>query len=137
MKRREFITLLGGAAVWPLVARAQQPAKVRQFGILEHGARQQRMRTTMNALRQGLAGVWAMAKIGIMFLIIVRLMAMRTGFPRLLRNLVRLRVDLIVTRGTPAARAAKNATETIPIVLWLPWRAARRWRRRQSRAARW
>ena len=38
-------------------------------------------------------------------------------FPALADELVRLRVDLIVTRGTPAARAAKNATETIPIVM--------------------
>ena len=54
MKRREFITLLGGAAVgWPITARAQQPAKVALIGFLDLGPASARM-SRVEALRGGL-----------------------------------------------------------------------------------
>jgi hypothetical protein len=53
MKRREFITLIGGAAVWPLAARAQQPAKVPKIGYLGFGPASA-YATRVEALRAGL-----------------------------------------------------------------------------------
>ena len=54
MKRREFITLLGGATAWPLAARAQQPRKMYRIGVLWHGANAEEEAIYLAALRQGL-----------------------------------------------------------------------------------
>ena len=53
MKRREFITLLGGAAAWPLAARAQQPASSRKIGLL-HPGESTVVSTRIVAIREGL-----------------------------------------------------------------------------------
>jgi hypothetical protein len=56
MRRREFITLLGGAATWPLAARAQQPATMRRVGVLLPAAADDlRFQTLLGAFLQGLA----------------------------------------------------------------------------------
>jgi ABC-type uncharacterized transport system substrate-binding protein len=114
MRRREFITLLGGgAAAWPLVARAQQGEKVWRIGILET------VPATLNsanyaALRQGLRQLGYVE--GRNLIIEYRSADGRTArFPELARELVHVGVDLIVTRGTSAAEAAKNAT--LPVVM--------------------
>jgi putative tryptophan/tyrosine transport system substrate-binding protein len=116
MKRREFITLLGGAASgWPLAARAQQPSKVYRIGVLEqtsaaiHDA-------YFDAFRQGLHEHGFVE--GQNLLIEYRSADDRAErYPALAAELVGLNVDLILTRGTPAALAAKNATTTIPVVM--------------------
>jgi len=116
MKRREFIALLGGTAVaWPLAARAQQAGKVHRIGVLET------ISTTLNvanfyALREGLRQLGYAE--GQNLVIEYRSADGRDDrFPGLARELLALKVDVIVTRGTPAAKAVKNATSTVPVVM--------------------
>src|SRR5207247_2674994 len=116
VKRREFITLLGGAAaVWPLAASAQQTDRVRRIGVLET------VSVTLNAanydaLPQGLRELGYVE--GRNLVIEYRSADGRAGrFPDLATELVRRDVDLIITRGTPAALAAKNVTATILVVM--------------------
>jgi len=114
MRRREFITLLGGAAAWPLTVRAQQAARLYRIGMLDHTS------AALNAanlagFRQGMRELGYVE--GQSFVIEYRSVDGRIErYPDLAAELVRLEVDAIVTRGTPAVLAAKNATSTIPII---------------------
>jgi len=116
MRRRESMLLLGGAmTAWPLIARAQQVGKIYRIGILET-IPAARNAANLDALRKGLRDFGYVE--GRNLVIEYRSADGRAErFPDLASELVRLKVDLIVTRGTPAARAAKNATETIPVVM--------------------
>src|SRR5262245_18762670 len=115
MRRREFITLIGGAASWPLAAGAQQPTKVARIGI------------------PGLASAAAAA----LYVNAVRVVLHDLGYiegksliieyrfadgnyerlPNLAAQLVHLNVDVLVTFAAPGTQAAKSATSTIPIVM--------------------
>jgi ABC-type uncharacterized transport system substrate-binding protein len=116
VKRREFITLIGGAAAaWPVAARAQQMGKIYRIGILEPISAA-RNAANLDALRKGLRELGYVE--GRNLVIEYRSADGRAErFPDLASELVRLKVDLIVTRGTPATIAAKNATGTIPVVM--------------------
>jgi putative ABC transport system substrate-binding protein len=116
MRRREFITLLGSAAAaWPFAARAQQGERIRRVGVLETVSVMLNA-ANYDALRQGLRELGYVE--GRNLVIEYRSADGRTGrFPDLAAELVRRDVDLIITRGTPAALAAKNVTATIPIVM--------------------
>lgn len=116
MRRRKFLSLLGGAAVgWPLVARAQQMGKLYRIGILETIPMAQNA-ANLDALRKGLRDLGYVE--GQNLAIEYRSADGRAErFPDLASELVGLKVDLIVTRGTPAAKAAKNATRAIPVVM--------------------
>jgi putative tryptophan/tyrosine transport system substrate-binding protein len=114
MKRREFITLLGGtAASWPFAASAQQPAKVYRLGFLTttsgpapgHEAFEAALTKLGYRERQNLVIEWRYAAGDL------------ARLPELAADLVRADVDVIVTQTTPAALAAKRATTKIPIVM--------------------
>jgi putative tryptophan/tyrosine transport system substrate-binding protein len=111
MRRREFITLVGGvAAAWPLAARAQQTKRIPRIGVLWPNPP-----ATFEFMRQGLMDFgyvegrnidfefrWAEGKLD--------------QLSELGAELARLQVDVIVTLAPQATLAAKNATQTIPIV---------------------
>ena len=114
MKRRAFITLLGGAAAFPLAARAEQK-KIWRIGVLETVS--QALNTAnFDAFRLGLRELGHVE--GQSYVVEYRSAdGNAKRFPELATEFVRLPVDIIVTRGTPAAQAAKEATATIPIVM--------------------
>jgi putative ABC transport system substrate-binding protein len=115
MKRREFITLLGGAATWPLTARAQQPAaKVFRIGYLGLTTADS-LPKRPEAFRAGLRDLGYQE--GRDFVIEYRWADNNYDrLPTLLADLVHLNVDVIVTHGTPGSLAAKKATTKIPAV---------------------
>ena len=117
MRRREFITLLGGAALaWPLAARAQKAARVRRIGVLMVTAESDPLgQQRVGALRAGLVELgW---REGGNLQIDVRWSG---GDANRLKDytaeLVRLVPDVIVTNGSPATAAIEQATRSIPIV---------------------
>jgi putative ABC transport system substrate-binding protein len=115
MKRRAFITLLGGATAWPFAARAQELQRVPRIGVLLSGTRSS-FAVRAEALQQGLRQLGYIEG---------RTIAIEWRFadekferlPDLASELVALPVDIIVAHGTPATKAAKNTTSSIPIVM--------------------
>ena len=114
MKRREFITLLGGAAAWPLAARAQQPSKVATIGLLGSGTAAAQSQWTAAFVQRMRELGWTEGR---NLAIEYRWAEGHTERLTALANeLVRLKVDVILTHNTPPPLAAKQVTSTIPIV---------------------
>jgi putative tryptophan/tyrosine transport system substrate-binding protein len=114
MRRREFIAGLGGVAAWPMVARAQQP-EMPVVGYLYSGSPEPTT-TYVTAFRKGLneAGFVEGRNVAIEFHFARN---EYNRLPELVADLVRRRVAVLAAMGnTAAARAAKTATATIPIV---------------------
>ena len=114
MKRREFITLLGGtAATWPLATRAQQPERVWRIGLLLMGSADAEL--LQAELRESLSKFGPVE--GRHTLFEVRSADGKLDrLPSLAAELVALKVDVILALFTPSASAAKQATHEIPIV---------------------
>ena len=116
MNRRETITLLGGAAAWPVLARAQQGNRVRRVGVLMGlDENDPLMKSELSAFTQALAGLgWAEGRN-------VQMDLRWTGddnnqIRALAQGLVGLQPDIILASTTPAIVALERETRTIPIV---------------------
>jgi putative ABC transport system substrate-binding protein len=113
MKRREVITLLGGAAAWPLAARAQQSGSRYTIGTLTAGNDNAALNAVLVAALRELG--WVEGK-NVVFE--HRYADNRLErLPGLAADLVRLKVDVIAAIGTLAPLAAKQVSSTIPIVM--------------------
>jgi putative ABC transport system substrate-binding protein len=116
MKRRDFITLLGGAAAWPLAARAQQGERTRRIGVLmlyPEDDLEGQLRAT--GFRQGLQKLgWVVGRnVQIDF-------QWGSGDADWLRSmavqLLQLAPDVILANGTPAAKTMQQASGTVPVI---------------------
>jgi putative tryptophan/tyrosine transport system substrate-binding protein len=116
MKRREFITLLGSAAAWPIAARAQQPGKLPTIGFLGTSTPAAWSQWTAAFGQQLLQLGWIEGRT---VAIEYRWAEGRSErFAEIAAEFARLKVDVIVTAGL-GATAAKQATAVIPIVFAL------------------
>jgi len=113
MRRREFITFLGGAGAWPLAARAQQAVKVARIGYLGLGPASA-WSSRVEALRAGLRDLgWVEGK---NIVIEFRWADGVQQLPEFAAELVRMKVDVIYAPSSTMVEPARQATKTIPIV---------------------
>jgi len=115
MKRREFMILLGGAAAWPLAARAQQPDRVRRVGVLMGIADDPEGQARVMVFKQALHALgWTEGR-NVQF--IYRWSAGDVVHARqFAKELLDLRSDVILTNSTPVAVAVRDTTRTTPTV---------------------
>jgi len=114
MKRREFIGALGGAALWPVAARAQSAGTLHRIGYLSGPAGSAQARL-VQAFRDGLGDFGYVE--GKSIAIKWRLARRNEELPSLANELIQLKVEAVVATGGPAIRAVKQLTDSIPIVM--------------------
>jgi putative tryptophan/tyrosine transport system substrate-binding protein len=117
MRRREFITLLGGvAAAWPLAARAQQGERVQRVGVLVGSAEDESdIQARLAGFRKGLEKLGWLE--GRNVRIVTRFAAGRPDqFPVFAKELVAMQPDVILAHSPPIAAALQRANRAIPIV---------------------
>ena len=115
IRRREFVVTLGSAASWPLVARAQQAGRIARIGFLGAATASGYARQ-VEGFRLGLRDLGYVEGTNI----VIEYRWAEGNYarlPKLAAELARSNVDVIVTHGTPGALAAKQATETVPVVM--------------------
>jgi putative tryptophan/tyrosine transport system substrate-binding protein len=116
MRRRAFIAALGGAAAWPLAARAEQPTRVARIGYVSGTGSAADPGPFVEALQQGMREQGYVD--GKDFIIEYRgAEGRRARVPELVAELLQANVDVLVTPFPSAIRAAKQVTDTIPIVM--------------------
>ena len=117
MKRREFITLLGGVAGWPLAARAEQSERKRRVGVLmAHAESDREFHDYLSAFREGLQKLgWTEGR---NIQIDSRWGALEDGEgrQRSAKELIALQPDVILTQNTPPTASMLEQTRTIPVV---------------------
>ena len=136
-RRREFITLLGGAAAWPIGVRAQQAERVRRIGVLMgFAADDLEGRTRLTAFMQALQQIgWTDGRNA---RIDTRWGGLNAGdIRKFATELVELAPDVILTSSSVATASMLQATRTIPIVFTIVYRPGRRRLCRQPGAAGW
>ena len=116
MRRRAFIAALGGAAAWPLVARAQQSPGLRRIGILLHGVQTDPLwQKRLAAFREELEGLGWLENRNVH----IELRYSANDYdrlPRLAHELVALNPDVIFTNTAAAIKALQQETDTIPLI---------------------
>lgn len=115
MKRREFVALLGGAVAWPLAARAQRPGQLPKIGMLWHAGSAEEEGSYFTSLMRGFGDLGYVD--GKTALFEHRYADEQYDrFPALAKELLASNVDVLMASILPAARAAADATKTVPIV---------------------
>lgn len=116
VRRRDLIKVIAGSAVaWPLCVRAQQSPKIPRIGVLWHAGNEEEEALYLGALRQGFTVIGYVE--GKNFVLENRFAAEQyERFNSLAAELVAAKVDVLVAVTVPAARAAQQATTTIPVV---------------------
>src|SRR6188472_2755531 len=111
MRRREFITLIGGAVAWSLAARAQQAGNIPRIGFLRVGPPPAAF---IDGFRQGMSEQHLIE--GQHFVIEYGLAQSAAQIPDVAAELVRRGVDVIVASGTPSVLPARDAAGQTPVV---------------------